>query len=217
MKQKTKRWLKVSATVLGVVMVFIAVVLFACNSIVVHNAEGKLYSNLDDIPPYEVGLLLGTSPQSRYGRGPNAFFYYRIEAAAALYKAGKIRTILVSGDACSLDSVDEVVSMRDSLVVRGVPTECIVLDGKGYRTYDSVVRACEKYGHHSFLIISQKFHNERAMYLAEHLDMPVENIAGFNAKDATSSMAFLTYIREYFARVKVFVDMLFEDKSEVLD
>ena len=61
---------------------------------------------------------------------------------------------------------------------------------------------------HSFIVISQKFHNEWAIYLAEHLNLDVNDLAGFNAKDATSNMAIMTYIREYFARVKVFVDII---------
>ena len=98
--------------------------------------------------------------------------------------------------------------MRDSLVARGVPGSAIVLDGKGFRTLDAVVRATNVYDQHSFIVISQKFHNERAIYLAEHLGLDVEKLYGFNAADATSNMAIMTYIREYFARVKVFVDII---------
>lgn len=60
---------------------------------------------------------------------------------------------------------------------------------------------------HSYVVISQKFHCERAIYLAEHCGLDVHNLVGFNAADATSNMAIITYIREYFARVKVFVDI----------
>ena len=111
-------------------------------------------------------------------------------------------------DENSLDGVNEVVCMKDSLVARGVDAKDIVLDGKGFRTLDTVVRAVKVYDIHSFVVISQRFHNERAIYLTEHLGLDVHDIYGYNAADATSSLSILTYIREYFARVKVFLDLL---------
>ena len=182
--------------------------LLICNQIVVHNAKGKVFSELDSIAPTEWGLLLGTTPQTRIGRLPNQFFIYRIDAAEQLYKAGKIKRFLISGDDNSLDGVNEVVCMKDSLVARGVDAKDIVLDGKGFRTLDTVVRAVKVYNIHSFVVISQRFHNERAIYLTEHLGPDVHDIYGYNAADATSSLSILTYIREYFARVKVFLDLL---------
>lgn len=97
--------------------------------------------------------------------------------------------------------------MKDSLVARGIPKDAFILDEKGFRTLDAVVRATKVYDVHSYVVISQKFHCERAIYLAEHLGLDVHDLVGFNAADATSNMAIMTYIREYFARVKVFVDI----------
>ena len=143
------------------------VVMLICNQIVVNNAEGKVFSDIDTIKYNKVGLLLGTTPQTRIGRITNAFFTYRIDAAEQLYKAGKIDQILISGDENSLDGVNETECMRDSLVARGVPANAIILDGKGYRTICSIINANKVYGLKSFTIISQKFHNERAIYQAE--------------------------------------------------
>ena len=186
----------------------ILLLVFTCNYLVCHNAEGRLFTEVDSVPQSEVGLLLGTTPQTRIGRRPNQFFKYRIDAAESLYKACKVKSILISGDENSLDGINEVECMRDSLVARGVPESAIILDGKGFRTLDAVVRATNVYDQHSYIVISQKFHNERAIYLAEHLGLDVEKLYGFNAADATSNMAIMTYIREYFARVKVFVDII---------
>jgi SanA protein len=155
-----------------------------------------------------VGLLLGTTPQSKIGRITNQFFTYRMDAAEQLYKTGKIEKILISGDENSLDGINEPECMRDSLVARGIPVSAIILDGKGYRTIYSIINANKVYGLKSFTIISQKFHNERAIYQAEHLGLDVENIQAYNAKMPTSRRAFLTTIREYFARVKMFMDLL---------
>ena len=160
------------------------------------------------MPQYKYGLLLGTTPKTRIGRRTNQFFKHRIDAAVSLYDAGKICKILISGDENSLDGMNEVECMRDSLVARGLPIEDIILDGKGFRTLDAVVRATKVYGLNSYVVISQKFHNERAIFLAEHKGLNVLNLSGFNAADAKSKMAMMTYIREYFARVKVFVDIV---------
>ena len=193
---------------LGLFVLFCAILLLVCNQIVVSNAKGKCFSELDSIAPIRWGLLLGTTPQTRIGHRQNMFFIYRIDAAEQSYKAGKISRILISGDENSLDGVNEVVCMKDSLVARGVEANDIVLDGKGFRTLDAVVRAVKVYDIHSFVVISQRFHNERAIYLAEHLGLDVHDVYGYNAADATSSLSILTYIREYFARVKVFLDIL---------
>lgn len=130
--------------VIGVVIVILLLLVF-CNYLVCSNAEGRLYTDVDSVPQSEIGLLLGTTPQTRIGRRPNQFFKYRIDAAEALYKAGKIKSILISGDENSLDGINEVECMRDSLVARGVPESAIVLDGKGFRTLDAVVRATNVY------------------------------------------------------------------------
>lgn len=191
------------------------VVMLICNQIVVNNAEGKVFSDIDSIKYNKVGLLLGTTPQARIGRITNAFFAYRIDAAEQLYKAGKIEQILISGDENSLDGVNETECMRDSLVARGIPANAIILDGNGYRTIYSVININKVYGLKSFTIISQKFHNERAIYQAEHFGLDVENIQAYNAKDPKSRRAYLTTIREYFARVKMFMDLItYDDKTE---
>ena len=182
--------------------------LIACNLIIVNNAKGKTFYEIDSITPSEYGLLLGTTPQTRIGRRTNYFFKYRIDATEQLYKAGKIKRILISGDENSLDGVNEVECMKDSLIAHGVDVKDIILDGKGFRTLDAVVRAVKVYNIHSLVVISQRFHNERAIYLTEHLGLKVHDIQGYNATDPTSKMALITYVREYFARVKVFVDIL---------
>ena len=210
-----KRIIKICMCAAGVFAVVCLALMLICNQIVVNNAEGKVFSDIDNIKYNKVGLLLGTTPQARFDRITNYFFIYRIDAAEQLYKAGKIERILISGDENSLDGVNETECMRDSLVAHGVPASAIILDGKGYRTISSVINANKVYGLKSFTIISQKFHNERAIYQAEHLGLDVENIQAYNAKDPKSRRAYLTTIREYFARVKMFMDLItYDDKTE---
>ena len=191
----------------AIIAVLCIACLLICNHIVVKNAKGKVFSETDSITPTKWGLLLGTTPQTRIGNRQNLFYKNRIDAAVQLYKAGKIEKILVSGAEKSLEGVNEVVCMRDSLVARGVDAGAIVLDGKGNRSLESVVRAVNVYGIHRFIVISQRFHNERAIYQAEHLDLDVSGITGFNADDVHTSTSFLIYLREYLARVKMFLDL----------
>ena len=203
--------------ILFIGLLFIVSTIMLCHYIVVWNANGKIYTKIEDIPASDIGLLLGTPPQTRYGGMSNSFFNYRIDAAEALYKAGKIGYLLISGDDNSLNGLNEVQCMKDSLIIRGIPASVIFLDGKGLRTFDSVVRTSTLFGVKSFTVISQKFHNERAIYLAEHLNLDIENVQAFNAKSPTSKLSLLTYLREYLARVKMFMDIFLKDEIEVLD
>ena len=206
---------KKTSGIISILVVTCLVLMVVCNQIVVNNAEGKAFSDIDSIKFNKVGLLLGTTPQARITKVKNYFFIYRLDAAEQLYRAGKIDKILISGDENSLDGINEPECMRDSLIARGVPVGDIILDGKGYRTICSVVNANKVFGLKSFTIISQKFHNERAIYQAEHLGLDLENIQAYNAKMPKSRRAYLTTIREYFARVKMFMDLItYDDKTE---
>lgn len=200
------KWKKLLALMILLIAILV-IVLISCNRAVVNSAKHKAFDDIDSIKPAEVGLLLGTTPQTRIGGRKNMFFKYRIDAAEELYKAGKINYILISGDENSLDGVNEPECMKDSLVAHGIPENAIFLDGKGFRTLDSVVRMRNVFGVRTFTIISQRFHNERALYLAEHLGLDVEDLQAYNAKEPKSAMSMMTYIREYFARVKMFLDI----------
>ena len=159
--------------------------------------------DIQKLPNEKVGLLLGTSKILKSG-WKNLYFFNRIDAAEQLYKSGKIKYILISGDN-STKNYSEPEDMQAELLKRGIPADKIVLDFAGFRTLDSVVRAKEIFGQNSFIIISQKFHNERAVFLAQHYGIKAY---GFNAKDVNKYFGFKTKVREYFARAKVFVDFL---------
>ena len=159
--------------------------------------------DIQKLPNEKVGLLLGTSKILKSG-WKNLYFFNRIDAAEQLYKSGKIKYILISGDNSTKD-YSEPEDMQAELLKRGIPADKIVLDFAGFRTLDSVVRAKEIFGQNSFIIISQKFHNERAVFLAQHYGIKAY---GFNAKDVNKYFGFKTKVREYFARAKVFVDFL---------
>ncbi|MCO5268383.1 MAG: YdcF family protein [Brumimicrobium sp.] len=174
-------------------------------------SKGKNFNQVDDIPYNKVGLVLGTS-KYRVSGGINLYFKYRIDAAVELFNHGKIDFILVSGDN-STPSYNEPKQFMEELIKRGIPKEKIFLDYAGFRTLDSMIRAYKVFGQHSITVISQKFHNERAIYLAEHNDMKT---IGFNAKDVTKSYGFKTMIREYLARIRAILDVWFKTQPKFL-
>ncbi|WP_225034906.1 vancomycin high temperature exclusion protein [Winogradskyella sp. SM1960] len=179
--------------------IFIAYGVFITFHWVNFKAKGLTYDAIDKIPKNNVGLVLGASKHASNGN-INLFYKHRVDAAAALYKAGKIKYILVSGDNSRKD-YDEPTDFKNDLIAKGIPTEHIFLDYTGFRTLDSMVRAKEIFGQNAFTVISQRFHNQRAIYIAQHYD--IDAIA-FNAKDV-----YKTPPREYLARTKARLDLLF--------
>jgi SanA protein len=192
-------------------IVFIAVTTYFCNKIIVDYAKGKLYHDTQSIPYNRIGLLLGTS-RSGPGGGDNFYYKYRIEAAVKLLKEHKIKYLIISGDNGRKD-YNEPASMRADLINAGIDSTVIYLDYAGFRTFDSIVRLKEIFGQDSATIISQPFHNERAIYTASK-----EGIIaiGFNARDVGYSAGMKTQLREKLARVKIFLDIWFGKKPKFL-
>ena len=171
--------------------------------IIVSKTENSLFESVDAIPYNKIGVVLGTIKMLPNGYA-NHYFKYGIDATVALYKAKKIKYIVVSGDN-SRKGYNEPEDMKNALIAKRIPASKIFMDFAGFRTLDSVVRMKEVFGRNSFTVISQKFHNERAVYLARLEGMEV---IGFNAKDVTINYGIKTQIREKLARVKVFIDYL---------
>ncbi len=178
------------------------VLLLASTSVIEIATIGKTFSKMEDLPHNRVGLLLGTS---RYNSPTelNPFYSHRIEAAIALYKADKIDFLLVSGDNATM-YYNEPNTIKKDLIAGGVPAERIFLDFAGFRTLDSMVRAKYVFGLERVTVISQEFHNERAIFLAQVKGL---DAIGYNAEGLSGTGGFQVYLREYFARVKVFIDL----------
>ncbi len=186
-------------------------VIFLSNYIIEKNAKNKLFETVESVPQNNVGLVLGTVKRLQNGQ-INLYYKYRIEATISLYTSGKISYIIVSGDN-STSTYDEPTDFKSDLIAGGIPEDKIYLDYAGFRTLDSVVRVKEIFGQDSVTIISQGFHNERAIYLAENFDI---NAVGFNAKDVSGRYGLKVQLREYLARTKVFLDILFNVQPKFL-
>lgn len=195
-----RKWLLRLAALAMVGLAGIAI----CDAIVEWSTRGRLYDDTWAIPPNKVGLVLGTARHRPEG-GINPYYQYRIDATLALYRAGKISFVLVSGDNGSI-YYNEPNTIKKDLVAGGIPEDKIFLDYAGFRTLDSVMRARVIFGLDSVTVISQEFHNERALFLADRKGL---HAIGFNARDIGGSYGMKVHLREYPARVKVFLDLLF--------
>ena len=207
MKKRLKRILKLSFYLAIFGLFFIVV----SNSLVERKTRNSLFNETEKIPKNKVGLLLGTSKYLRDGR-INLYYKYRIEAAIRLFKAGKIEFILISGDNGTKE-YDEPTTIKNDLIAKGIPSERIYLDYAGFRTLDSVVRSKEIFGQDSITIISQPFHNERAIYIAKRKGIQA---VGYNAKDVKVYYGLKTKAREKLARSKMVLDIIFGKKPKFL-
>ena len=195
---KTNKTRKRAFWALVTIMVAGLAVVAGCELAVCSAAKGRVYSDVDEIPHREVGLLLGTSPKGRRG-GVNSFYYHRIDAAVALYEAGKVDRFIISG-AKKSPNYDEPQAMREALTVRGVPDSILVLDGQGFHTVESSVRAKEVFGVDTLTIISQEFHNRRSLYMAKRNDM--DAIAYNSANSTILRWRIIMFLRERASRIK---------------
>ena len=209
LKEKRKSifftWIKrlILVGVLGALL-GIGLILYA-NFTAVWASRGRLFDETDKLPVAKVGLVFGTS--DRYQGRENRYFRYRIDAAVEVWEAGKVDTLLVSGDNRSR-YYNEPEKMKAALIEEGVPAERIVCDYAGLRTLDSVVRAKEIFGASMLIVISQRFQNERAIYLAKANGI---DAYGYNADDVEIPAGYKTRLREVGARVKMWLDVNFLD------
>ncbi len=199
---------KIFRALLLAAVVLIAVV-FATDAWVSRSTRSQIYDDVQAIPHNKVGLLLGTSKTLKGGT-INLYYQYRINAAVALYQAGKVDYLLVSGDN-GRASYDETSAMQADLIARGIPKEKIVMDYAGFRTLDSILRCKEVFGETRITVISQPFHNQRSVFIANHKGL---RAVGFNAKDVRAASGFRTQVREKFARVKMLLDLAFGKKAK---
>lgn len=193
-KQLIKRTFKIGLF-FSLGLLFVAIL----GNCTVNGYKDKCFDNVNDIPTKEVGLVLGCSKYVANG-GRNPYFIHRVNAAAELYKAGKIEKILVSGDNGN-KSYDEPEDFTNALVEKGVPRCQITQDYAGFRTFDSMVRAKKVFGLSSFTIISQEFHNKRALFIAHANDI---DAVAYNAHEVSYGKH---KFREYLARTKAFLDV----------
>lgn len=195
------------------IAIFLLAIMGVCYIIVSVNAQGRTYDDIEKLPVREYGLLLGTSPFNDKGI-LNHYYNNRIIAASDLYKSGKVKRIIASGADYShnedgtprKNGYNELQAMHDSLVAHGVASADIMLDYDGSRTLKSIVNLKNVYKVDSVTIISQRYHNQRAIFQADHYGV---NAIGYNAPHShVFYLRVKNILREFPARVKLFIDLI---------
>ncbi len=208
---KRKSFWRRAARLAAIGAILCLLALAGASACVIYSARGRTCDDPEAMPHRRVGMVLGCPKTVSHGRR-NLFFGDRIEAAARLFQAGKVDYLLVSGDNLS-DGCTETTDMQLALIAAGVPAEKIYCDFAGLRTLDSVVRAREIFGQKELTIISQKFHNERAIFIANHRGL---DAVGFNAQMPGGFHGFMSLCREQFARVRAVLDVYLLDTQPKL-
>ena len=209
MNKRRLRILKFAAIAVAVMML-----LWGVSAIAVYAASsGRVFdsASIDAVPRQRAAVVMGCVRTLPNGLN-NLYFSRRIDAAAELYKAGKVDSIIVSGDN-HVKGYDEPSDMKESLVNAGVPAERIVCDYAGFRTLDTVVRAKKVFGLDSFIIVSQPDHVRRAVFTARGFGC---DAYGYAAKDVTGRSSIKTTIREQLAKIAAVADVILRRSPKFL-
>lgn len=195
MWRRIRRW--------SITTILIAIgLLVATNLWVVYSTVDQVYSETDSLPANDVAVVMGTSSKLIDGN-PNPFFEYRIKTAVSLYRAGKARHFILSGDNRTR-YYNEPVEMKKAMVKAGVPDSVITLDYAGLRTLDTIVRCKEIFGQDQVTIITQPFHCYRALFISQYYDM---DAVAVKTEDPNPEAGGRVYVREYFARAMAVLDL----------
>ena len=176
-------------------------------------SSGRVFdsASIDAVPRRRAAVVLGCVRTLPNGLD-NLYFSRRINAAAELYKAGKVDCLIVSGDN-HVKGYDEPSDMKESLVKAGVPADRIVCDYAGFRTLDTVVRAKKVFGLDSFIIVSQPDHVRRAVFTARGFGC---DAYGYAAEDVNGRYSIKTTIREQLAKIAAVADVVFRRSPKFL-
>jgi SanA protein len=195
-----RRWPRLFKAGLIGTAAIVAVVGFA-NAYVLLSAEGESTGEVADVPRSEVAIVPGAlvMPNGKM----SSMLADRVRQAAALWRAGKVKRILVSGDHRTW-AYDEPDTMRKALVSAGVPPRVIFEDHAGFDTWATMVRARSIFGVKDAVVVTQGFHMPRALYLADAAGIDATGLTadlhqwGFQGRKST--------VREVLARVKAIAD-----------
>lgn len=171
---------------------------------------GRTYTRVSKVPPRNTALVLGTSPKMRSGIA-NPYFISRMDATALLYHHGKIKKIIVSGEKSK--GYNEPTAMKNFLIYQeGVPENIIYEDFEGFSTRESILRCKNVFKEKNVIIVSQGFHNLRALFFARNIDM---NALGFDAQDVSKNESYYrNHFREFLARVQAVVYYIFRISND---
>ena len=207
MKRRIKRFfiILISAAVL------LAAAAFVPNFIVIKKTESNIVAleEATELSDVDCAVILGAGV--REGK-PTPMLRDRLLVGIDLYKSGAVKKLIMSGDHGSTD-YDEVNIMKSFAVDRGVPDEDIFMDHAGFSTYETIYRAREIFEADNIIIVSQKYHLYRALYIAEKLGI---KSVGVSADLDTYRGQTKRDLREILARDKDFFKCIFKPKPTYL-
>ncbi|MEW6130507.1 MAG: ElyC/SanA/YdcF family protein [Acidobacteriota bacterium] len=174
----------------------------AANAWVLKSANGRVFTDATALPENDVALVLGAGRTMNNG-SINQHFKARTEAAAYLYRIGKVKHLLLSGDNHK-EGYDEPTDMKAALLKLGVPESAMTLDYAGFRTLDSVVRAKAVFGLSRLTIITDDFHVQRAIFLSNHYDI---DAVAYCSQKVPLGLSANVRLREIGVRVKAAMDV----------
>ncbi len=201
--KKNNRLYKRLAVWATVLVLLLLISMIAAN-LVIGSYARHTTNRISELQPVHCAILLGTSKWLRGGIR-NLYYQNRIIAAAELYRSGKCKKIIVSGDNATI-YYNEPMTMKRDLVTMGVKGDDVICDYAGFRTLDSIIRFKEIFSQRKGIVISQKFQNTRAVYIGRSYGI---DLHGFNARDVQVYYGFKTKFREFFSKAMCVLDVHF--------
>ncbi|MCK9393413.1 MAG: ElyC/SanA/YdcF family protein [Candidatus Paceibacterota bacterium] len=208
--ENIKNIIKKAGKLIFSLFLFILFIIIWSNYIVNKESGGLIYQDINQIPNAQVVLILGASVKPN--KEMSDIFRDRVDTAIKLYENKKVLKIIISGDH-GKKYYDEVEAAKKYLLEKGIPPDDIFLDHAGFDTYDSLYRAKYIFDVKSIIVVTQNFHLPRAMFIAKKLG---HNAYGLSADLHSYSGAEKMFIREIFADVKAYLDILLDEKPQFL-
>lgn len=207
---KLKKWM-VALIGLLVLGLLVAVTALAINGYVICSTRGQILSP-EEAASYEADCILVLGCLVKEDGSPSTMLHDRLQRGVALYQAGAAPKLLMSGDHGTAD-YDEVNAMKQFAVAAGIDSADVFMDHAGFSTYESMYRAKEVFGVKKVIIVTQKYHLYRALYIAEQLGLEAVGVAA-----DYDSYAGQTYreMREILARNKDFLTGIFQPEPTYL-
>jgi SanA protein len=184
--------------------------IISINLLIVFKSKEFIFNKVDEVPKCYTAIVLGALV-SKSG-DLSDILQDRLDMAIELYKKDKIKRFLLSGDH-GRKNYDEVNSMKNYLIQKGIKTEDIFLDHAGFDTYNTMTRAREIFEVTDVVIVSQEFHLSRAIYIARKKGLTAYGIVADRRNYI--SIARLQF-REYLANVKAFFEVLINKQPKFL-
>ncbi len=201
-KRRLARWLALAVAVLIAIPI-------AARTYLHFSSSGRVYSQIARVPHCHVAVVLGA--KVRPNGTLSTLLEDRVDAGIKLYRAGKVEKLLMSGDNRFI-RYNEPMRMRDYAIEHGVPPEDVAMDFAGRRTYDSMYRAKHIFGQDRFIIVSQGFHVDRAVFLCRHI-----GVRGYGLDaDKPHHWSLKANVRELGASLGALVDVYLRNPRPVM-